>query len=253
MAQLAQRLCFDLPHPLPGHVELLAQFFQGAGAAILQTKAQGDDPLLPGRQAFKDVQQFPPQQLAPGFVHRDTGVLVLNKVLQMSVLFLPHRRFQTDGFLRQLQQFPHLVRLHIQCGGDLLHGGLPPIFVQQIARRFLDPVDALHQMHRDTDGASLIRNGAGDGLTDPPGCVGGELEAPLRLKLFSSLHQAEVALLNEIQKRQSTPGVALGYRYHQPQVCFAQGAAGLCIPGPGSLCQRHLLSGGQQRHPADLL
>ena len=62
MAQLAQRLCFDLTHPLPGHVELLAQFFQGAGTAILQTKAQGDDPLLPGRQAFKDVQQFPPQQ-----------------------------------------------------------------------------------------------------------------------------------------------------------------------------------------------
>ena len=199
------------------------------------------------------MQQFPPQQLAPGFVHRDTGVLVLNKVLQMSVLFLPHRRFQTDGLLRQLQQLPHLVRFHIQCGGDLLHGGLPPIFVQQIACRFLDPVDALHQMHRDADGAPLIRNGAGDGLTDPPGCIGGELEAPLRLKLFSSLHQAEVALLNEIQKRQSTPGVALGYRYHQPQVCLAQSAAGICIPGPGSLCQRHLLSGGQQRHPADLL
>ena len=106
--------------------------------------------------------------------------------------------------------------------------------------------------NRDTDGASLIRNGAGDGLTDPPGCVGGELEAPLRLKLFRCLHQAEVALLNKIQKRQSTPGVALGYRHHQPQVRFAQGAARLCIPGPGSLCQRHLLSGGQQRHPADL-
>ena len=199
------------------------------------------------------MQQLPPQQLAPSFIHRDTGVLVLNKVLQMGVLFLPYRRFQTDGFLRQLQQFPHLVRLHIQCGGDLLHGGLPPIFVQQIACRFLDPVDALYQMHRDADGAPLIRNGASDGLTDPPGCVGGELEAPLRLKLFSSLHQAEVALLNEIQKRQSTPGVALGYRYHQPQVCLAQSAAGICIPGPGSLCQRHLLSGGQQRHPADLL
>ena len=53
VAQLAQRLCFDLPHPFPGHVELLAQLFQRAGTAILQTKAQGDDPLLPGRQAFK--------------------------------------------------------------------------------------------------------------------------------------------------------------------------------------------------------
>ena len=48
VAQLAQRLCFDLAHPLPGHVELLAQFFQRAGTAILQTKAQSDDPLLPG-------------------------------------------------------------------------------------------------------------------------------------------------------------------------------------------------------------
>jgi len=171
----------------------------------------------------------------------------------MSVLFLPHRRFQTDGLLRQLQQLPHLVRFHIQCGGDLLHGWFPPVFVQQVTRRFLDPVDALHQMHRDADGAPLIRNGAGDGLADPPGCVGGKLEASLRLKFFRRLHQAEVALLNQVQKRQSTPGVALGYRYHQPQVCLAQSAAGICIPCPGGLCQRHLLPSGQQRYPADLL
>ena len=171
----------------------------------------------------------------------------------MGVLFLPHRRFQTDGLLRQLQQFPHLVRFHIQCGSDLLHGGLPPIFVQQVACRFLDPVDALHQMHRNADGAPLIRNGAGNGLPDPPRCIGRELKATLRLKLFRRFHQAEVALLNEIQKRQSPPGVALGHRYNQPQICFAQGAARLCIPCPGSLCQRHLLPGSQQRHPADLL
>ena len=102
MPQLAQGLGFDLPHPLPRHVELFAQFFQCAGPAILQPEPQCDHPLFPGRQALEHVHQFPAQQLPPGFVHRNTRFLILDEILQMGILFLAHRRFQTDGILCQL-------------------------------------------------------------------------------------------------------------------------------------------------------
>ena len=193
------------------------------------------------------------RQLPPGFVHRDACFLILDKVLQMGVFFLAHRCFQTDGVLRQLQQLPDAVRLHLQLHGDLLCGGLSAVFAQQLTRRLFHPVDALHQMHRDADGPALIRDGPGDGLPDPPGGIGGELEAALRLKLLRCLHQAEVPLLDEVQERQSPAHIALCHRHHQPQVRLAQGAAGLFVPGLRGSGKVGFLLRRQQRHPADLL
>ena len=171
----------------------------------------------------------------------------------MGILFLAHRRFQTDGILCQLQQFPHPVRFQIQLHGDFLHRGLPAIFAQQLPCCLFDPVDVLHQMHRNADGTALVCNRTGNGLPDPPGGVGGKLEAALRLKLFGRLHQAEVSFLNQVQKRQPPPDIALGHRHHQPQVGFAQSTASVGIPGlcgAGKVC---FLLCREQRHPADLL
>ena len=65
MPQLTQGFGFDLPHPLPGHVELPAQLFQRTGTPVLQPEAQGDHPLFPGRQALEHVHQFPAQHPLP--------------------------------------------------------------------------------------------------------------------------------------------------------------------------------------------
>ena len=108
-------------------------------------------------------------------------------------------------------------------------------------------------MHRDPDGPPLIGNGPGDGLPDPPRRVSGKLEAPIRLKLFRRFHQAQVPLLDQIQERQAPPGVPLGHRDHQPQICLTQASAGFLVPGlrrPGQLC---FFVGGKERHPPDLL
>ena len=82
-------------------------------------------------------------------------------------------------------------------------------------------------MHRDADGAGLIRNGAGDGLTDPPGGIGGEAEAAVTVKLLGGLDQADVALLDQIQERQVVADMLLGDGDHQTQVGLAQAAAGV--------------------------
>ena len=102
MPQLTQGFGFDLPHPLPGHIELLTQLFQRVRPAILQPEAQCDHPLFPRCQAFEHAEQFPPQQLPPGFIHRDACILVLNKIFKVGILFLAHRRFQAHGLLGQL-------------------------------------------------------------------------------------------------------------------------------------------------------
>ena len=85
-------------------------------------------------------------------------------------------------------------------------------------------------MHRDTDGARLIGDGAGDGLANPPGGVGGELVAAAVLELVDRLHQADVALLDQVQELQAAVRVLLGDGDDEAQV-------GLDQLGLGALCR----------------
>ena len=73
-------------------------------------------------------------------------------------------------------------------------------------------------MHGNADGAGLVRYGAGDGLADPPGGVGGEFVPALVFKLVHGLHEADVALLDKVQKLQAPVSVFFGDGNHQAQV-----------------------------------
>ena len=81
-----------------------------------------------------------------------------------------------------------------------------------------DLVDRLDHVHRDADGARLVGDRAGDRLADPPGGVGRELVAAPVLELVDRLHQADVALLDQVQELQAAVGVFLGDGDHQAQV-----------------------------------
>ena len=169
---------------------------------------------------------------------------------------------------------------------QLLDGGLALELLDHLA---LDPVhlvDRLDHVHRDADGAGLVGDGPGDGLADPPGGVGGELEPLGPVELLDGPHQAEVPLLDEVEDLHAPAHVALGDRHDQPEVRLGElGLGVLALAGqPGEptplveverlelaagrqvgealgglgapldlLGEGDLLLGGQQRDPADLL
>ena len=87
-----------------------------------------------------------------------------------------------------------------------------------LARDAVHLVDGLDHVHRDADGAGLIRDGARDGLADPPGGIGRELEAATEFELVHRLHQADVAFLDQVQELQAAVGVLLRNGNHQAQV-----------------------------------
>ena len=74
----------------------------------------------------------------------------------------------------------------------------------------MHPVHALDHVHRDADGAGLVGDRAGDGLADPPRGVRRELEALGVVELLDRPHQAEVALLDQVEEQHAAPDVALG-------------------------------------------
>ena len=87
-----------------------------------------------------------------------------------------------------------------------------------LARQAVHLVDGLDHVHRDADGACLVRDRAGDRLADPPGGIGRELVAAAVFELVHRFHQTDVALLDQVQELQAAVGVLLGDRDDQAQV-----------------------------------
>jgi len=87
----------------------------------------------------------------------------------------------------------------------------------------------------DADGAGLVCNGAGDGLTDPPGGVGAEFIAFAIVVFFHGAHEAGVAFLDEIEEFQATVVVALGDRDHEADVGLDHLVLGLFLVALGAV------------------
>ena len=253
MAELAQGLGLDLADTLTGDIELLAHLFQGAGAAVHDAEAQLKNLLFPGGQGVQHLFQLLAQQGEAGGLGGLRGVLVGQEVAQLGVLLLADGGFQTDRLLGDLQDIPDLFHRHIHLGGDLLGGGVVAQLLEKLAGNADGLVDGLHHVYGDADGAGLVRDGAGDGLADPPGGVGGELVALGVVKLFHRFDQTQVALLDQIQKQHAPAHIALGDGNHQTEVGLSHALFRLFVAVGHALGQRDLLIRRKQRHFADLL
>ena len=146
----------------------------------------------------------------------------------MAVILVPNGGFQTDRLFGDLHHFAHFFQRHRELFGQFFGRWFAADFVQHLARGPHQLVDGFNHMHRDTDGARLISDRAGNRLSDPPGRIGREFIAPAVFKLVHRLHQANIAFLNKIQELQTTIGVFFGDRDHQPQIGLNHFFFGLC-------------------------
>ena len=170
-------------------------------------------------------------------VHRSKGILVLDEIAQVGIVVVSDGSFHGDGLLGDLQDLADLVlgHFHLQRQGGWI--GLQSSFLQDLTRNAVHLVDGFDHVHRNTDGACLVRDGAGDGLANPPGGVGGKLVTTAVLEFVHGLHQTDVALLNQIQKLQAAIGVLLGNGNHQSQIRLGHLAFGAARLG---LARGHL-------------
>ncbi len=128
----------------------------------------------------------------------------------------------------------------------------------------------------DADEAGLLVEGTADGLADPEGGVGGELEATAPVELVDGVLEAEVALLDEVEQIHALgKGIAAGDTDHEAQVGADEpilglgGGRHLVLEGHALLARGELLGGfatglddarqltfvfgGEQSHLADVV
>ena len=105
--------------------------------------------------------------------------------------------------------------------------GLATEFLNKLAASADELVDGLDHVDRDANGAGLIGDGSRDGLANPPCGVGGELVAAAILEFVDGLHQADVALLNQVEELEAAVGVLFGDGNDEAEIGFDQLALGL--------------------------
>ena len=115
-----------------------------------------------------------------------------------------------------------------------------------------DAAHLLGDVHGQTDRPALLGERARDGLANPPGRVGRELEAHLVVELLDGADQAEVALLDQVEERDAGLRVVPRDRHHEPEIALDQPSLRRLVAlvlAPGELA---LLGGRQQAAVADL-
>ena len=114
-------------------------------------------------------------------------------------------------------------------------------------------VDLLDHVDRDPDRASLVGYRPGDGLPDPPRRVGRELEALAVVELLDGPHEADVALLDQVEQGDAAAGVLFGDGDDEPQVRLGKVGLGppvAALDAPGEV---DLLGLGEEGGLADLV
>src|SRR3990170_108570 len=224
VAELAQRFRLDLADPLACDVELLAHLLEGPRPPVLQPEAELKHAPFASGERVEDRLDLLLQQLMRGGLSRGQGAPVLDEVAEVRVLLLADRRLERDRLLGDLDDLADLLgrdddllALRHRLG-DLVDRGLTAELLEKLPRHPDEPVDRLDHVRGDADGASLVGDGAGDGLTDPPRGVGGELVTLLVVELLDRPDEPDVALLDEVEEAHPAADVLLGDRHDEAQV-----------------------------------
>ena len=150
--------------------------------------------------------------------HRGVVVFVLHEIAQGRVVFIAHGGFQGNRVLHHVQQLTHFFLGHAHLFGEPCRIGFTTEFLMVGAHQAVDLVHGFHHVHRDANHAALVRDGARDGLTNPPSGVCRELIASTVFEFVHGAHQTDVAFLEKVQELHAAIGVLLGNGNHEAQV-----------------------------------
>src|SRR6266542_61680 len=184
---------FDLAHALTREAELAADRLQRCRVAVtVEPVAALDDLAL----AVRQLRDCAPEHVlveADRELRFRLRALARKEVSEPSFAVAPERLVEARDRPRRLPHLVDLLQRQLCLLGDLLFGRLPA----ELRRHLLL---TLTDVDRNTDRARLVRDATLNGLADPPGGVGRELEAsaPVELLDRADLLVVQLVLLDEL-------------------------------------------------------
>src|SRR3954463_9268982 len=255
--QISQRrearegLALELPDPLAGQVELVADRLERPGLAF-EAEAKLQDAAFPLRKGV----ECPPDALAPqrlfGLVERISSLAVGEQVAQLALVVRADRLVQRHRGLGCAGGLVDVLNREAGCLRQFVLRRLATELDLEPAGRPRQLLLALDDVHRNANRAGVVRHGALYRLADPPGCIRRELVAAPPVELLDGTVQAERALLDEVQEGDAEAPVALGDGDDQAQVRLDHAPLGDGVASLDCLGEGDLLRGGEQLVAADV-
>src|SRR5690606_5134381 len=175
---------------------------------------------FPGGEAVENFSGgFGEALIGSGINRRHDGV-VLDEIPQVGVFVVANGGFHGNGFFGNFEDLADLVFRHFHALAEFFGRGFAPHFLKHLAGNTVEFVEGFNHVHRNTNGARLVGNRAGNGLANPPGGIGGEFVTAAVFKFVYGFHQADVAFLNQVEELQAAVGVFFGNGNDQAQVGF---------------------------------
>src|SRR5690606_6094036 len=218
LAELAEGEGLDLADALAADAEDLADLGEGVDLARADAEAHAEDLLLAGREHAQRAQDVLLEVVVDDAVHRRGRALVLDEVGELAAAVVADGGLEADRVAADREQIAHLVDGHLHRLRELFRRRLAAELAHELARDAHHLVEALEGVHRQADRPRLVRGGARDRLADPPRGVGRELVAAAVVELLDRAHEADVALLDEVQEREAPLHVLLRDRDDEAQV-----------------------------------
>ena len=222
---------------------MLADLFEGAGLATVEAEAELQDLALAVVERGEEPVDLLGQERGGGHLEGRLGGAVLDDVAELGVAVFPQRLGERQRLGGEAQRLGDLVLRHLDLGRELGERGRAAQLQLEAGPGLLEAGQGVAGVDRQADRAAGVGDATGDRLADPPRGVGGELEALAPVELLDGVHQAEVALLDQVQERQARGLVLLGDRHDEAQVGLHEGALRASRPG-GSVRRSSRLRAG---------
>ena len=161
------------------------------------------------------------------------------------------RRVERGRALRGLLEHGDFLARQAELGGEFIVGRLAAEGFGETGGNPAHAGDFVHHVDWQADRFGLVGERALDRLLDPPGAVGRELAAFFRVEALDGVHQADIALGNEVAQGKPVAGIVVGDFHHQPEVRLDHVGAGLVITSFDPLGEGVFLLDGEKRCPRD--
>ena len=182
---------------------MLPDLFERAGLAAVETEAELQDLALSLVERGEQASNFLGEERRGRNFEGRVGTAVLDHITEFGVAVFAQRLGERQRLGGEAKRLGDLLFRHLDLGGEFGKGGRTAVLQLQAGTSLLEASKGVAGVHGQADGAAGVGDAAGDRLTDPPGRVRRELEAFAPVELLDGVHQAEVALLDEVEQRKA--------------------------------------------------
>src|ERR687897_1039645 len=192
-------LALQLADALAGDPEFLAELGEGRGVAVAEAVAAHQDMPVALGEPLDGLPQGAYLHLPDNRARNLGGALVLDELSEFGAVAVGGEGLvEAGGVGHRALDVEYLADRPLQAFRDLLIGWLAAQLGGELVVGAGHLPDLIPHVHGDADGTALVSHRALHGLTYPPGGVRGEPPAAIGVELLDGLHQAYVALLDEV-------------------------------------------------------